>query len=350
MNRHLALALALTACAPPSDTLADLPDPFAETSSEGMQAPPTLVLDGPAEAVPGHAIVFTITGAGDSEPIYLGLSLSTGPGPCLPSAGGLCLDLPAPAGLVTIATADSNGGATIAATIPAIAPLGASATLQAVIIRGLGGFASAKSNAITVDLVADIFGCTDPNSTNYDPAATADDGTCAVVPVPGCTDPNATNYNPNATVDDGSCSHGDVSVPGYTGLTGPDLSGQGFALCGGTDDGTVTSSQFYAQCEGYSEIIFGCSVDPGASAEFISPVFTYTGQVLSDRTCDDWNGGANTPYNNNSHILSIDSSDPSCGNYNVGYDMYMDMGNQQWGCAQTDDTHNTGGVMWAWVR
>ena len=75
-----------------------------------------------------------------------------------------------------------------------------------------------------------IYGCTDPNATNYDPNATQDDGSC-VFPIygcmdqnacnfdsnadtddgsctyPGCTDPNASNYNPNAGCDDGSCIH-----------------------------------------------------------------------------------------------------------------------------------------------
>ena len=45
-------------------------------------------------------------------------------------------------------------------------------------------------------------GCTDPAATNYDPAATIDDGSCLYG---GCTDPNAMNYDPNATFDDGTC-------------------------------------------------------------------------------------------------------------------------------------------------
>ena len=48
-------------------------------------------------------------------------------------------------------------------------------------------------------------GCTDPNASNYDPAATLDDGSCTYSPISGCTDPLAQNYDPAATVDDGSC-------------------------------------------------------------------------------------------------------------------------------------------------
>ncbi len=102
-----------------------------------------------------------------------------------------------------------------------------------------------------------IFGCTDPNSCNYNPDATTDDGSCepscddndcntqdawvpdlcicinipysdadcddgiasngveywdeticdcnVATPIFGCTDPNSCNYNPDATTDDGSC-------------------------------------------------------------------------------------------------------------------------------------------------
>ncbi|MBU2639334.1 MAG: cadherin-like domain-containing protein, partial [Nanoarchaeota archaeon] len=49
---------------------------------------------------------------------------------------------------------------------------------------------------------------TDPAATNYNPAATQNDGSCtyaSLTPVLGCTDPAATNYNPAATQNDGSC-------------------------------------------------------------------------------------------------------------------------------------------------
>lgn len=49
-----------------------------------------------------------------------------------------------------------------------------------------------------------IYGCTDPNSINYNPNATSNDGSC-IKKVYGCTDPNAYNYNPSANVDDASC-------------------------------------------------------------------------------------------------------------------------------------------------
>lgn len=50
--------------------------------------------------------------------------------------------------------------------------------------------------------VCAILGCTNPTATNYDPAATQDDGSCIIL---GCTYAVATNYNPDANDDDGSC-------------------------------------------------------------------------------------------------------------------------------------------------
>ena len=49
-----------------------------------------------------------------------------------------------------------------------------------------------------------MFPSHDP-STNYDPNADTDDGSCEYPGVPGCTSPIACNYNENATFNDGSC-------------------------------------------------------------------------------------------------------------------------------------------------
>tara|TARA_R110002020_G_scaffold144946_1_gene318165 strand:- start:14481 stop:17645 length:3165 start_codon:yes stop_codon:yes gene_type:complete len=48
-----------------------------------------------------------------------------------------------------------------------------------------------------------IYGCDDSVSTNYNPLATHNDGSC--IYYYGCIDPAATNYNPWANVDNGSC-------------------------------------------------------------------------------------------------------------------------------------------------
>jgi len=48
-----------------------------------------------------------------------------------------------------------------------------------------------------------VLGCTNPAATNFDPAATADDGSCEIL---GCTYAIAINFNPDANDDDGSCA------------------------------------------------------------------------------------------------------------------------------------------------
>lgn len=50
-------------------------------------------------------------------------------------------------------------------------------------------------------------GCTDPNASNFNVAATVSNGSCAYN---GCTNAQALNYNPTATADDGSCV---LSIP-----------------------------------------------------------------------------------------------------------------------------------------
>lgn len=53
-----------------------------------------------------------------------------------------------------------------------------------------------------------IAGCTDKTASNYNSAATVDNGTCTYVGpafIGGCTDFAASNYNSAATADDGSC-------------------------------------------------------------------------------------------------------------------------------------------------
>jgi Secretion system C-terminal sorting domain len=76
----------------------------------------------------------------------------------------------------------------------------------------VGGFASMSGTyALTATCANNNSGCTDPNASNYDPTANANDGSCEY---DGCTDIIATNYNPQATNDDGSCTYcnGDSSI------------------------------------------------------------------------------------------------------------------------------------------
>ena len=62
-----------------------------------------------------------------------------------------------------------------------------------------------------------VYGCTNPTSANYNPAATHPCtrkgvvnfccGNSSTLKTSGCTDPLATNYNPSANIDDGSCTY-----------------------------------------------------------------------------------------------------------------------------------------------
>ena len=54
-----------------------------------------------------------------------------------------------------------------------------------------------------------VLGCTDSTATNFDAAATEDDGSCVYSSpaVPGCTDSTALNFNATANQDDGTCQY-----------------------------------------------------------------------------------------------------------------------------------------------
>ena len=69
-----------------------------------------------------------------------------------------------------------------------------------------------QEEIVTVDGGNDVGGCMDPESLNYNPAATYDDGSCCYIS--GCTNPSAVNYDPNACQDDGSCSFVGCTDPG----------------------------------------------------------------------------------------------------------------------------------------
>ena len=137
------------------------------------------------------------------------------------------------------------------------------------------------------------------------------------------------------------------TVPGFSGALGPDMSGSGWSQCAGTASFGTTGKQFYPLCEGHQQIRFACSTDNNESAEYTSPAFTLAGKALLDNQCDNWVGAANSIYGSD-YILSVDPSDPNCGNYDVGYKMYVHFAGQ-WGCNNVANTHNKG-RMFAYVK
>jgi hypothetical protein len=299
-------------------------DPIAQLPDTAL-APPygTLVFSGPAEVPRGESGVYTVTGAHPGETVFLARSINgPGAGPCIGALGNQCLSLLAPVQVATSASADVNG--TLTFTLPVgVLPVGAAPGLQVVTIRGLRGVDSLLSNAVQTEVVTRV---------------------------EGCTDPAALNLDPDANVDDGTCEYNDRTIPGFSGVLGPNLSAQGLIQCAGTSSASTTSTAFLTPCQGADNLMFGCSVDADETAEYLTPVLDASGANLTDTTCDAWDSGALSSYGTG-HILSFDvSTPPACNNYNVGYDLYADFVSPQWGCAGTYNTHASGGRVFAYIN
>lgn len=97
--------------------------------------------------IAGELAEIRAEGAAAGERIYLGVSRQTsGAGPCIAAAGGLCLDIPDPVVLIGSSVADASGVALWTPRLPASLPIGSPLSLQAVAVRGIGGAGSVASN------------------------------------------------------------------------------------------------------------------------------------------------------------------------------------------------------------
>jgi hypothetical protein len=108
-------------------------------------------------------------------------------------------------GCYTLSVMDSYGdGMTYGGVTGNYELVDASGAVLAQIVEG-ADFGTQADHEFCLELQG-ISGCTDPESPNYNPEATIDDGSC-FTPMPGCDDPEACNYDQLANVDDGSCTY-----------------------------------------------------------------------------------------------------------------------------------------------
>ena len=98
----------------------------------------------------------------------------------------------------------------------------------------------------------DITGCTDATACNYNPNATADDGSCEFDSCTGCTDAAACNYDAAATIDDGSCEFD--SCAGCT-----DTSACNYDPSATIDDGSCLQLDACGVCGGDDSSCSGCT-------------------------------------------------------------------------------------------
>lgn len=134
-----------------------------------------------------------------------------------------------------------------------------------------------------------IVGCTEPNSINYNPNATENDGSCipkivgcmdptmfnynpkanvsgdCIPKVYGCLDPTALNYNSIANVDDGTCYYHTGNVTFYTACPDGGCDHRGTIINVDGHSGTIT------QCYRNNPPTFG---SPGC-VNVTLPVGTY---------------------------------------------------------------------------
>jgi hypothetical protein len=126
------------------------PDP-AQQLPLGEAPPPSVTLNAPAWL--DYAGTTTIAASGDlawGERVYFAASL-TGPGrgACLPAIGGACLGLNGPVRVLGSALADASGVARFDVNAPPTLAVGTSVSLQAIVVRSLGGIDSLLSSPIT---------------------------------------------------------------------------------------------------------------------------------------------------------------------------------------------------------
>ena len=120
---------------------------------------------------------------------------------------------------------------------------------------------------------AAVTGCTDEAACNYNPDATADDGSCEYTSCAGCTDAMACNYAMDATIDDGSCTY---AMPGMN--------------CDGSCINDADMDGVCDELEGCTDMT-ACNFDPAAtdddgSCTFAADYYDCAGACLNDADGD----------------------------------------------------------------
>jgi len=109
----------------------------------------------------------------------------------------------------------------------------------------------------------DIYGCTDVTALNYNPDSNVDDGSC-IYDIPGCTDPSANNYNSLATINDGSCTYDilgctDPDALNYNPAANVDDGSCEYPIPGCTDPAALNYNEFATVEDGSCEYLEGCT-------------------------------------------------------------------------------------------
>lgn len=107
-------------------------EPTVPQASELEVLPPPMAFGLDVGALsPGESGLFTISGAGPGEEVWLLRGRSAEPGPCIAALDDLCLDITRPKILGTAVT-DSAGNAVFEIAVPETAPIGFVGLFQAV--------------------------------------------------------------------------------------------------------------------------------------------------------------------------------------------------------------------------
>jgi hypothetical protein len=126
------------------------------SSRPAQQLPPPEPLDIEVSAlIPGYDGTITVRGLGAYEQAHVAMGFALGAGPCIPGAGGLCLEITQNPAYLGTADADADGTAVYTVAVPDTAPVGAEVAFQALAVRGIGGVDTLASPGTLAMLVDD---------------------------------------------------------------------------------------------------------------------------------------------------------------------------------------------------